>query len=192
MFNIAETYAQMGKISNNLEKHGEKDVTAFDIPISAVTLKPEQFNALSEDAYADRWLFSDKADIREPNLSKFEPLVLRDTFEEALVAMKVGGDAFSFADARIKDVQFEGKRGGDILCSFNVRVRPENDKQILQLIAYQNREISIDIQDAKVCMKGGRRQQELPLNTHGEGEQPEQGAKKRGRPRKSDSAPVTH
>jgi hypothetical protein len=164
MLNIQQTFAMMGKIANNLEKHGEEDVTAFEVPLEAITLTREQFNALIEDPYADRWLFTDKADMREPNLVKFKPLELVDTFEEALVSMTFGETAYLFHDCRIKGVTFEGKRGGDIMLAMSVRIRPENPEQILALIDYQNHEIRIDVQDAKIVLKGGRKQQELALS----------------------------
>lgn len=194
MLNIPETYAQMGKIANNLEKHGEQDVTAFDIPIAGIVLTGEQFNALSEDPYADRWLFNMQGEMREPNLARFEPLTLLDSFEDATVMLKCSDAEFTFAAARVKDVTFEGKRGGDILLSFSVRVRPQNDREITVLLAHQNHEIRIDVADAKIALKGGRNQQELPLSRAGEGEQSDAAAdakpkRGRGRPRKNEQRP---
>lgn len=163
MLNIQKTFAMMGKISNNLEKHGEEDVTAFEVPIDAIALTAEAFNALIEDPYADRWLFNDKAEMREPNAAKFKPLEMLDTFEEAVVSMTLGDKEHMFHDCRIKGVTIEAKRGGDIMLGFSVRIRPENPEQIITLIDYQNHEIKIDVQDAKVVLKGGRKQQELVL-----------------------------
>lgn len=163
MLNIPATYGQMGKLANNLEKHGEEEVTAFDIPVEGITLRPEAVNQLLEDPYADRWLFNDKGGTREPSTRKFEPFRLRDTYEGATVSMKFGDDTFTFTECRIKDVELEPRTGGDTLLGFSVRVRPENDKQILQLLGHQNREVNIDITDARIAVKGGRKQQELPL-----------------------------
>lgn len=164
MLNIQSTFAMMGKISNNLEKHGDDDVTAFEVPFEAIALTREQFNAQMEDPYADRWLFTDKADMREPNLAKFKPLELVDTYEEAIVSVTFGEKAYTFHDCRIKGVTFEGKRGGDIMLALSVRIRPENPEQIIALIDYQNHEVKIDVQDAKVVLKGGRKQGELALS----------------------------
>lgn len=164
MLNIQTIFALMGKLSNNLERHGEDEVTAFEVPVQGITLSAEAFNSLMEDPYADRWLFSDKADMREPNAVKFKPFEMIDTFEEAVVTMTLGEKAFTFHDCRIKGVTIEAKRGGDIFLGFSVRIRPENPEQIIQLIDYQNHEIKIDVQDAKVVLKGGRKQQELALS----------------------------
>lgn len=164
MLSITTTFAMMGKISNNLEKHGEEDVTAFEVPVDAIALSAEAFNALIEDPYADRWLFNDKAEMREPNAAKFKPLEMLDTFEEAVIVMTLGEKAFTFHDCRIKSVTIDAKRGGDIMLGFSVRIRPENPEQIVTLIDYQNHEIKIDVQDAKVVLKGGRKQQELALS----------------------------
>jgi len=203
MLNIRETFAQMGKISNNLEKHGEDDVTAFDIPVSGITLTGEEVNALIEDPYGDRWLFNTVKDLREPNVAKFKPLEMLDSFEDATIVLTVPrGASYTFAGAKIKSITLDPQRGGETLVSFSVRVRPENDDQIVDLIDSQNREVKIDIADAKVMMKGGRKQQELPLARAGEGEEPEstpdeplthpsqlfdgdKGPKKRGRPAKN-------
>lgn len=164
MLNITETHATMGKLSNNLEKHGEEDVTAFDIPIDGITLRAEQVNALVEDPYADRWLFNDAKDVKEPNLAKFEPLVMSDAFEGALVSLTMStGQLHTFADCKIKGVTLQPRRGGDTLVGFSLRLRPENEQQILDLIDHQNATIKIDVQEAKVALKGGRKQQELPL-----------------------------
>lgn len=168
MLNITETYCQMGKISNNLETHGEKEVTAFDIPISGITLTSEEVNALLEDPYADRWLFNTAKDVRESNVAKFEPLTLVDSYKDATVSLTMStGALFTFQKSQISSVTLEPKRGGETIAGFKLRIRPENDQQILELLEHQNHQVRIDVADAKVQLKGGRNQQELPLNRAG-------------------------
>lgn len=164
MLNLPETYARMGKLSNNLEKHGEEDVTAFDIPFDGITLTSEQLCAFLEDPYADRWLFNTKANVRESNLARFKPLELDEIFDEATVVLTIFDTSYTFSDCRVKDIVLLGQRGGDVLLSLNVRLRPENDDQIVTLIAQQNHEVKIDVQDAKIVLKGGRKQIEMPLS----------------------------
>lgn len=38
MLNIAATHAILGKIANNIENHGEEEVTAFDIPVTGILM----------------------------------------------------------------------------------------------------------------------------------------------------------
>ena len=162
MLDISQTHAHMGKISNNLEKHGTDDVTAFDIPISGILLDREQLNDLLEDPHADRWMFNEtKSGAIEPATRAFEPRVLKDTFEKAVVVFTVGKAEFTLADCKIQGIELDPENGGNTRVAFKLRVRPENDKQILALLGHQNREIKIDVAEATVAEKGGRKQSDL-------------------------------
>jgi len=172
MLSIRETYCQQGKLSNNLEMHGEEEVTAFDIPISGITLTGEEVNALLEDPYADRWIFNNSKDVRESNVSKFHPLQMIDAYEQATVVLTMStGAAHTFANCKITKVTLEPKRGGEVIVGFSLRLRPENEQQILDLIEHQHHSIKIDVQEGKIALKGGRKQQELPLNRAGADEE---------------------
>ena len=175
MLNIRETYATQGKISNNLEMHGDLEVKVFDMRMEGIVFTGEEVNAFIEDPYADRWIFNSQKEIREPNLEggkiHFEPLRVVQQFEKAVVIMTMqSGATHTFHDCRIKNVELEPKRGGETLVSFDLRVKPENDQQLLDLLEHQHHQIKIDVQEAKVVLKGGRAQSELPLS-RAEGDQ---------------------
>jgi hypothetical protein len=162
MLNIAKTFALMGKLSNNIEHHGEKDVTAFDLPISGIELTQEQLNELLDDPQACAALYNTTGTGEiEPAIPLMNPHPLHETFEGALVAFKIGEMEFSLQDCRISKVAIELQRGGVSKVEFSLRVRPEKDKQLTAFLGHQNREIRIDVQDAKIVQKGGRAQPDL-------------------------------
>lgn len=120
-------------------------------------------NALLDESTADRVLFNTKRGGGvEPSLKCFAPFVLKDNYEGALVTFKFGEGAkehFTLKDCKVKSVTLEPQNGGNTVIELRLRVRPENDKQILQLLGHQNQECTLTIAEAKVATTAAAKKQ---------------------------------
>lgn len=163
MLNIEPTHAILGKIANNIENHGEEEVTAFDIPVTNILLDREQLNALLDDSVADRVIFNKtRAGDVQPALKCLEPFALKDNFDGATIQFNFGtgkGEKFTLKDCKVKAVTLEPQNGGNTVVTMKIRVRPENDNHILQLMGHQNRECTLSIAEAKVATTAAAKKQ---------------------------------
>ena len=66
ILNLEAKVCRMGKISNNLEHHGDEWVTAFTIPITGVMLTKEELNAFMHDKYCHASWFEVKSNLAQP------------------------------------------------------------------------------------------------------------------------------
>jgi hypothetical protein len=177
MLNIAPIHAVLGKISNNIENHGDEEVTAFDIPVTGILLDREQLNALLDDSVADRVLFNKTrtGDV-QPSLKCFAPFVLTDSFDGAVLSFSFGEakkENFTLRDCKVKGVTLEPQNGGNTVVSLKIRVRPENDSQILMLMGHQNRGCQLGIAEAKVATTAAAKKQGGLFDTSEGGDDPD-------------------
>lgn len=178
MLTITEKHCRLGKISNNLPKHGDEEVTEFTIPVTELMLEREEINALVGDPYFDRSLFNVKGSLHEPTegLRKFDPLKFTERYEGASVTITVAGDReLNFENVKLYDITVKPVPGGLVDLSMKIQLMPGLGQENLVLQEAQHCEVKISITDAKVALKKGG-QKELPLNSFGSGEEPEQGA----------------
>jgi hypothetical protein len=175
MLNIAMTNAIIGKVANNIEKNGEEDVTGFSFPVQGILLSIDQVKTLLEDPYADNWLFNRQAQsgIVEPITRALEPRVLKDHFDGATCGFKMGNSEFRLTNCKVSAVTLDPENGGNTKVTLKLYVRPENDKQILAFLGYQNREVQIEIAEAKVALKGGKKQTDFIEDGAGNGSEPD-------------------
>lgn len=201
--NLVDKYTMLGKISNNLEIHGEDEVVGFTIPFSALPLEADELNALANDKYFDRCIFNKTAKVQAPCtwLSVFEALKLRETYHEAVVLMTVSGDReLEFDDVTLKDlvIDFDPKYGAVGMLSGKMYLHPGIGKENLILQEHQNRRVKVTITNATVMLKAKSKQQELALEPRkDDGEQPDADAangeeKPRRKKRSSGERPTAH
>lgn len=160
--NLTDQHARMGKISNNLELHGEDDeVIAFAIPCELM-LTAEQLDALM-GTYFHRALFNTDAATRlETPLDGFrrcKPLELEDAYE----GVRVRIDDHEFRDCRVQKFVLEPQVGGLTKLRVQVYLRPGLGDENLALQELQHREIALQIYEGKLAAKKNARQSELPL-----------------------------
>ena len=104
MLSITPRPARLGSsINTRVEKHGEEDVTALDIPLLDIPLSAAELNALLMDPHAHRLLYNKEGDFEKPTLERLAPLRLKDKIEGAVVEIKVGlaQDAVKLADTAV-------------------------------------------------------------------------------------------
>lgn len=154
---IDKAHCQMGKYSNNLEKHGEEDVLAWTIPIVGVLLYAHQLEVLLHDNHGSEAFFvRAKDDLLEarPWTTYADPVSLTEAYDGMAVEMKLGDEVISFERCRIKDLTL-GRffQGGVTQVDFKLQIAPGLDRENLLLQEYQNKPVVLTIESAKVAAK---------------------------------------
>lgn len=186
MISLIDKLTRLGKISNNLELHGDEEVTAFQIPVEGVMLDAKELCALLEDKFAHQLIFNDKRGLKEPTdaLRKLDALKLKDNFEGATVIMTLTGDReLEFDECNLKELTLEPQVGGLTALAFKVYLRPGIGANNLLLQEHQHREVKLTITNATVAMKAKSRQQDLPLS-NGEDDDGEDEAEEAPKPKR--------
>ena len=161
----------MGVINNRIEKHGDQDVTAFDIPIDLL-LDPKELIAFL-GPYVQRALYNTTKDgVAEPMVPEVESYPLKDDLECKAVTLAIGHGSsdyeVEFEDARLKSLTLFLQRGGETQLKFKLQIRPQN-KHVLKLLDSQNCEIKISTGETKIAEKAKRAQGELELGPQANG-----------------------
>lgn len=192
MLNITSRACQLGaSINTRAEKHGDEDVPAADIPLAGIMLDEAELNALLNDPYAHRALFTDRGGHQEPSLPQFEAHTLRDKLEGDTVTLTAGtrNKEIILGDAKLKGLTLEPLSGGATSLSLKIQVSGDAVPGVVgMLLNHLNGHLTVEIADAVAIEKKGDKQQDLPINTFGDGEQPEGDSKpKRGRRRNGEA-----
>jgi hypothetical protein len=164
MLKIRETPCTLGKFSNNLDKHGEDDLTSFDVPIT-LELKRATLNALVDDRLFDKRVFDEPAKGKPTPVGegflKFGPLKFRDTFEDARIELTFDRTTLSYEKCKVSKIVLEFCLGGTTECSMSLHIKPATDKEILLLLHHQRRDVLISISGGKLV--SAKAQQDLEL-----------------------------
>jgi hypothetical protein len=163
MLDLDLKHAQVGVVNNRIEKHGDKDVTAFDIPLT-VLLDPKELNNLLDDPYKHRALFDTKGDVATPMFPEFSEFAMKHDLEGATVTLHLGHSGFEieYKDCCLKGLTLAPLHGGETQLDFKLQCNPQT-KHIVKLLDAQNTEIKVSVADAKIAEKKKRKQRELPL-----------------------------
>jgi len=168
--------AKLGSgINTRAEKHGDDDVPACDIPLAGIFLEREELNALLGDPSLHKALFTTMPgeSTPQPVLRRFKPLQLADKFEGCTVTIIAGLSATSFMldDVTIAKLKLEPQTGGLTAMSMQVQALAE-DLDVTALLGWLNHDVDVEVQFGTVA-KGKDKQQDLPLSTVGDNEEPE-------------------
>lgn len=167
MFAITQRTCTMGKISNNLEKHGEEDVPAWTIPITGILVDLAAIEFLLHDARASEAFFARNSDtdILEPRpwLTYAAPIALTEAYDGMATTIKVGDEELEFDRCRLKDLVLGRFYPGMAQIDCKLQLEPGLDHANLVLQEFQNQPIVLTVLDAKIAAKKKLRQQELPL-----------------------------
>lgn len=160
---LTDEHAQLGKISNNLEKHGDADlITGFTLPLrlriprfQLVDLMGEEFDRAvwSKDGGCSDWA------------RRVLPLELFDEVYVGVAALLgLGGRELEFADCRVSHVTMFAFAPGSITeVKCHLYVRPGIGSENLLLQEYQEHEIAVSMSSGKLQVKADKRQQQLAL-----------------------------
>ena len=160
MLTLKKHHAEMGIINNRIEKHGNDNVTAFDIPI-VLLLDPDQLEQLLGKGQHDH-MFEKQGRSFKPRIPDVESMLIRHDLDGANVVLHLDKSDIEFEEARLKGLTLQPLAGGETQLHFKLQVRPEN-KHILRLLDTQNCELKLSLADAKIAQKAKSKQEELPL-----------------------------
>src|SRR5579862_9551402 len=156
MLTLKKQRAEMGVINNRLERHGDQDVTAFDMPLSTL-LDPDQFDACLGKGAHDR-LYRKEGRSYKVAIEEIETIPLRHDLEGAAVTLHFDKSDIEFEKATLKDPTLELIDGGETQLRFKLQVRPEN-KHLTRLLDAQRTDFNISIDDAKIIEEKAKQAQ---------------------------------
>lgn len=177
ILSLEAKHCRMGKISNNLEKHGEEYVTAFTIPISGVMLTKDELNEFMGDKHCHASWFETKRDVQQPMpWWGTESFGISGAYASDSLVIVVSGDrALEFeaeepeeegADVRpaceLSRITLTPQVGGLTEMAFALSVRPDLGKTNLMLQEHQHREVKLSILEAS-AKERAEKQAALPL-----------------------------
>lgn len=177
MFSFTSRQAIIGsQVVSQSETHGDDKKTAFRIPVTHVMLEARELNAMLEDPFTHHFMFTTKAGDAMPvgRFPQLQPFAFKYKFENGNVKIKYGIDgAIEFTACKITKVKLQPRDGGMCEIQFLVHTIPVLDVHAAHFLGQVGKEIEIEVHAE---LSGEDAQQDLPLNQHGEGEEPEQAA----------------
>lgn len=181
MLTISKRPCQIGtSINTRRELHGDEPVPACDIPILGITLDANELCSLLEEPTAFRALFDTKRGHDEPLFTQFEPFQLKDKIEGANVSLSVGKGMIELHDCKLKGLTLQPMAGGLTLLSFKIQTSGDDMAAVVgDLVAHLDHTIDIEIADGERVKAKDSQQQDLPINTFGDGEEPESPKRRR-------------
>jgi hypothetical protein len=175
---LDEKLCRFGKISNNLERHGDDYETGFTIPVEELMLSKAELNAFMRDPLCwQSWYDTSKGNRAAEPMPWWggESFSLAESFEADEGSVIVSGDkALEFkssgdpkgddyrAGIVISKINLQPRTGGLTELSCSIYVRPGLGKTNLVLQDHQHREVKLTLIDAKVAERE-KRQPQLPL-----------------------------
>lgn len=163
-FALDEAICKLGKYSNNLEKHGEKEVSCWAVPFTNVMLSYEQYNLLVADPHGDRAIFNQRKEVYEPTpWLRVVRLDFRETFEEVEASIAFSDKLVEeFVGCRVKILELRPLTTRVVATDLQIQLYP-NRKQLVLIHEHQHHEVRLSISNAKVAEKKRSTQQELEL-----------------------------
>lgn len=178
---------QLGGDHSGKTKEKDGQVTKLlTFELQDVSLDERELNAFLREPHAWRSLYNDGPDGITPFLKCFKALELEDSIEGAYVGLiyGLGENEMQFTECKLSRIKLALCDGGVTKLSCKVTTAPVLDETLPELFEQFGSRIECEIR-----AEPPGAQQDLPLNKHGEGEQPAQPRKRgRGRPRKNGEA----
>jgi hypothetical protein len=174
-----------GSINSRTEKHGDKDVPAFDIPISFM-LERHELNEFMGDKVTFASWFNERPDgLPEPLHPQVKFYAVNWEFEDSTVSLYLGLKErfFYLEECTLTKFKLAPQVGG--LTEMKVTVQVAVDEVNSALVEWLNKDghCEVDIGKLSEKEKAKKRQPELPLNTFGDDDAGLKAAPKK-RPRK--------
>lgn len=168
--NLVDEHARMGKISNNLERHGEEDViTGFTLPLEMRITRGQLQELMGEAFDAAVWAQSPVSGggsfIGADWVTRMLPLLLHgEVYEGVAAVLGLGGRELEFADSKFSRMEFVAfGLGGIAVVKGHLYVRPGIGAENLLLQEYQEHEVAVSMTSGKLRVKADKAQQQLPL-----------------------------
>lgn len=163
LLNLEDKLCRLGKISNNLEKHGNEYVTAFTIPVSGLLLTADELNEFMGDKHCHSSWYDKRGQLESPMpWWRGESFAIGDAYEAEGLTITVSGDReLEFegeepkgeeddgrAACEITRIVLEPQQGGLTEMRFSLSLRPERGRTNTLLQEHQHREVKLTLEDA--------------------------------------------
>lgn len=165
MLTITKRGAQMGRINNRIERHGDEGVTAFDIPLASIALTDGELNALLADIRAhDRLFTRDGTGLVSPSMPQINALRLAHKLEDVAADLHIGlAETTLRFQGTLASITLEPQTGGMTLMSAKLQTIPDIAVQAPLLLKFQEHEISVELRGGKPAAPKPTTQKEMPV-----------------------------
>jgi hypothetical protein len=165
---LVDEHAKMGKISNNLELHGEAQsvITGFTLPIEMQVPRAQLIALMGEDFDRAVWTVDASGMITGVDwVRRLLPLALTgETYVGVAAVLGLGGRELEYADCQFSKIEILALGNGGIThLKGHLYLRPGIGSENLLLQEFQEHEIAASISEGKLRVKADKRQQQLPL-----------------------------
>lgn len=163
--NLADEHAQMGSISLNFERHGDKEeVVGMAISYALMLAQPQLDELMGK--YFHRSLFNtDKTGLAVPvdGFRRCQPLQVEDNWEGVKVRLVFAEADLEFAGCKAQKLVLEPQVGGLTKLRLQIYLNPGISDENLILQEHVHREVNLQITDGKIALKKNPKQGTLPL-----------------------------
>jgi len=182
ILNLEGKTCRLGKISNNLERHGEDYVTAFTLPFTELMLTKAELNSFMRDKLTHTsWFDTSKGNAAAEPMAWWggESFYLSESFQADRAAIIVSGDRElefeSSGDPKEDDYRpamvisklvLTPQVGGMVEARGSLYLRPGIGKTNLALQDHQHREVKLTLVNARVTERD-KKQPQLPMGEPG-------------------------
>lgn len=165
---LIDEHARMGKISNNLELHGEAQsvITGFTLPLELQVPRQQLITLMGEAFDRSVWTIDSTGMLVGVDWARrLLPLELGDeTYVGVAAVLSLGGRELEFADSRVSKITLLAFGNGGIThVKCHLYVRPGIGSENLLLQEYQEHEVAVSMSAGKLRVKADKAQQQLPL-----------------------------
>lgn len=166
---LLDEHAKMGKISNNLELHGEAQsvITGFTLPIELQVPRAQLVQLMGEDFDRAVWTVDATGMVTGTDWAR-RLLALSlsgETYIGVAAVLGLGGRELEFADCHFSKIEILALgNGGMTHLKGHLYVRPGIGSENLLLQEFQEHEIAVSISCGKLRVKADKAQQQLPLD----------------------------
>ena len=166
---LTDEHAKMGKISNNLEKHGEAEanITGFTIPLELQVPRPQLAELMGDVFDRSVWTLNSTGMLVGVDWARrLLPLALVDEVYVGVAAvLGLGGRELEYTDSRVSRIELLAFGNGGIThVKAHLYLRPGIGSENLLLQEYQEHEVAVMLSAGKLRVKADKAQAELPLD----------------------------
>jgi hypothetical protein len=177
MLNISTRTARLNQDYKGKSNEREGEVTKLlTFGLDEIELDERELCALNGDPQLHRGIYDTSKPEARCILKGFKPLQLEEDIEGAAVTVRLrGGAEYRFTGCTISKIRVNHANPGQPLLSCKVKTAPALDASVAEFIANMGELVDVELHGSQKTD-----QQDLPLNSHGTGEQTD-GAKPKKR-----------